>query len=127
MNAQSESNTRLRGNWLLIARLGWALVFITLTAMYALGFLAVHETLSTICEAEPCTLGQQMRHTDAGEQMVSTAGPPVGYADRLRPDQAEALDTLGITLDQYGWLGALQLGLPALILLLIAAGVFWWK
>lgn len=127
MNAQTESQTRLHGRWLLVARLAWAAVFITLAALYAFGSLAVHETLSTICEAEPCTLGQQIRRTDAGEQIVHSAGPPVGYADRLRPKQVEVLETLGLTLDQYGWLGALQLGLPALVLLLIAAGLFWWK
>ncbi|HEY9526801.1 MAG TPA: hypothetical protein VIR02_06965, partial [Anaerolineales bacterium] len=127
MNAQAESQTRLRGRWLLFARLAWAVVFITLTAMYAFGFLAVHETLSTICDVEPCSLREQIRRTDAGGQIMRSAGPPVGYADRLRPDQAEALETLNLTLDQYGWLGALQLGLPALVLLLIAVGLFWWK
>ena len=125
--ADSAPSTILRGRWLIVARLVWAVVFITLTAIYALGFLAVHETLSTLCNAEPCSLREQIRHTDAGEQIMRSAGPPVGYADRLRPDQVEALETLGLTLDQYGWLGALQLGIPALILLLIAVGLFWWK
>jgi len=127
MNARAESQTRLRGRWLLFARLAWVVVFITLTALYAFGFLAVHETLSTICEAEPCTLTEQTRSTNAGDKIVRSAGPTVGHADRLRPDQVQALETLGFTLDQYGWLGALQLGLPALVLLLIAAGLFWWK
>ena len=125
--ADSASSTILRGRWLSLARLAWAVVFITLTAIYALGFLAVRDVLSTICEAEPCTLGEQIRRTDAGEQIVRSAGPTVGYADRLRPNQVEALETLGLTLDQYGWLGALQLGIPSLILLLIAAGLFWRK
>src|SRR5262245_31288041 len=115
MTTQTESYTRLHGSWLLVTRLAWALVFSTLTAIYLFGFLAVHAALSTLCEAGPCTLGQQVRHTAAGEQIARSAAPPVGYADRLRPDQAEALETFGITLDQYGWLGALQLGLPALI------------
>ena len=127
MTTQTESPTRLHGRWLLLARLAWTAVFLTLTVMYALGFLAVHETLSTICDPEPCSLREQIRRTDAGEQIIRSAGPPVGYADRLRPEQMEALETLGFTLDRYGWLGALQLGLPALILLLIAAGLFWWK
>ena len=126
-DSQSAADTRLRGRWLLIARLTWAVVFITLTAMYAFGFLAVHETLSTICDAEPCTLTQQIQRIDAGEKVVGWQGPPLGFADRLRPDQAEALKTLDLTLDQYGWLGALQMGLPALVFLLIAAGLFWWK
>jgi signal transduction histidine kinase len=120
-------NTILRGRWLIVARLAWAAVFIALTLIYAFGFQAVHETLTTVCEEEPCTLREQIRRTDAGEQIVRSAGPPVGYADRLRPDQVEALESLRFTLDQYGWLGALQLGLPALVLLLIAAGLFWWK
>ena len=51
----------------------------------------------------------------------------MGFTDRLRPYQVEGLEKLGLSLDQYGWLGALQLGIPALILLLIAAGLFWWK
>jgi len=123
----SAPNTILHGHWLLIARLAWMIVFTILTAMYAFGFLAVHETLTTVCEEEPCTLREQIRRTDAGEQIVRSAGPPVGYADRLRPDQVEALESLRFTLNQYGWLGALQLGLPALVLLLIAAGLFWWK
>ena len=127
MNTQTESHTRLHGGWLLITRLAWAAVFITLAVMYAFGFLAMHETLTTVCEAGPCSLREQIRRTDAGEQIVRSAGPPVGFADRLRPDQVESLQTLSMTLDQYGWLGALQLGLPALVLLLIAAGLFWWK
>ena len=123
----AESQTRLQGGWLLLARLAWAVVFLTLTAMYAFGFLAVREELSTICEAEPCSLRLQIRNTDAGEKAVRWPGPPVGFADRLRPDQVEGLEKLGLSLDQYGWLGALQWGIPALILLLIAAGLFWWK
>jgi signal transduction histidine kinase len=127
MTSQTESHTRLHGRWLVIARLAWAAGFMALTAMYALGFLAVREVLSTVCEEEPCTLRQQVRHTNAGEQVVGWPGPPVGFADRLRPDQVEALETLGLTLDQYGWLAALQMGIPALVLLLIAAGLFWRK
>jgi signal transduction histidine kinase len=123
----SAPNTILHGHWLLIARLTWMIVFTVLAAMYAFGFLAVREALSTVCEEERCTLREQIRRTDAGEQIVHSAGPPVGFADRLRPDQVEALESLRFTLDQYGWLGALQLGLPALVLLLIAAGLFWWK
>jgi signal transduction histidine kinase len=125
--AGSAPNTALRGRWLLIARLAWAAMFIVLTAMYAFSFLAVREVLSTICEAEPCTLNQQIRHTEAGEQVMNWNGPPEGYADPLRPDQVKVLEMLGLTLDQYGWLGALQLGIPALVYLLIAAGLFWWK
>ncbi len=123
----SVPNTTLRGRWLLIARLAWATGFTVLTAMYALGFLAVHDTLSTVCKEEPCTLKQQIRHTDTGDKVLGWPGPPVGYADRLRPDQVKALKRPGLTLDQYGWLGAMQMGIPALILLLIAAGLFWRK
>ena len=107
MTTQTESPTRLHGRWLLLARLAWTAVFLTLTVMYALGFLAVHETLSTICDPEPCSLREQIRRTDAGEQIIRSAGPPVGYADRLRPEQMEPLETLGFTLDRYGRLGAL--------------------
>jgi len=127
MTAQTESLTRLHGRWLLIARLAWVIMFLTLTAMYALGFLAVRDTLSTVCEQEQCKLVRQIRHTDAGDKIMGWPGPSVGAAESLRPDQVQALEELGPTLDQYGLLGALQLGLPALILLLIAAGLFWWK
>ena len=65
-----ESNTRLHGRWLLVARVGWITAFIMLTLMYVLGFLAVHEALSTVCEEELCTLRQQIRHTEAGEQVM---------------------------------------------------------
>ena len=125
MNVQTESYTRLHGRWLLIARLIWAAGFTVLTFMYALGFLAARDALSTVCKEELCTFRQQIRHTDAGEQVVSWPGPPIGYADRLRPDQVEALERFGLTVDQYGWLGALQIGLPVLVYLLIAAGLFW--
>jgi signal transduction histidine kinase len=124
---QSAADTRLRGRWLFIARLAWAAVFLTLTAMYAFGFVVMHDVLSRVCEAEPCTLGHQIRHTEAGEQILDYIGPPLGYADPLGPDQVEALQRLGLTLDQYGWLGALQMGLPLLVYLLIAAGLFWRK
>jgi hypothetical protein len=126
-SARSSAYTRLQGGWLLMARLAWVAGFMALAAMYVLGFLAVREALSTVCKEEPCTLRQQIRHTDAGEQTLSWPGPPIGYAAPLRPDQVEALETLGLTLDQYGWLAALQLGIPALVYLLIAAGLFWKK
>src|SRR5574341_2389676 len=127
MTTQTESHTRLHGRWLLIARLAWVAVFTLLTVMYALGFLAVREALSTVCVEEHCTLRQQIRHTDAGEKIVRWPGPPIGYADRLRPDQVGVLERRGLTLDQYGWLAALQMGLPVLVFLLIAAGLFWRK
>jgi hypothetical protein len=127
MNAQTESHTRLHGRWLLIARLAWALVFTVLTIMYVFGFLAVRDALSTVCEEERCTLKQQIRHTEVGDEVRSWSGPNIGYADRLRRNQVEALETLGLTLDQYGWLGALQMGIPVLVYLLIAAGLFWRK
>ena len=127
MTAQTEFHTRLHGRWLLIARLAWAIGFITLTVMYAFGFLEVREVLSTACEEESCTLYVQIRHTGVKEQVMDWGGPPIGFADPLRPNQVGALERLGLTLDQYGWLGALQMGIPALVYLLIAAGLFWQK
>jgi signal transduction histidine kinase len=124
---EGVADTTLRGWWLLIARLVWAAGFTVFTVMYALGFLAVREALSTVCEEELCTLRQQIRHTDAGEQVVPWPGPPIGFADRLRSDQVKALETLGLTFDGYGWLAALQMGIPALVYLLIAARLFWWR
>ena len=124
---QSAADTKLHGRCLLVARLAWAITFLTLTAMYAFGFLAVHDVLSTVCEGELCTLGQQIRHTELGEQTLDYIGPPIGYADPLRPDQVEALQRLSLTLDQYGWLAAVQVVFPILVLLLIAAGLFWRK
>ena len=95
--------------------------------MYAFGFMEVHEALSTVCDEEPCTLRQQIRHTEAGEHVMNWQASPIGYAERLRPDQVEALERLGLTFDQYGWMAALQMGIPALVYLLIAAGLFWRK
>jgi signal transduction histidine kinase len=126
-NTTIVSNTRLHGRWLLVARVAWITAFIVLTVMYAFGFLAVREALSTVCEEKLCTLRQQIRHTEAGEQVMDWGGPPEGFADPLRLDQVNVLEPLGLTLDRYGWLGALQLGIPALMYLLIAAGLFWWK
>ena len=127
MSTETESHTRLHGRWLLIARLAWGILFLTLTAMYSLGFLAVRNTLSTVCEEEPCTLYTQIRHTALGKQVMEWGGPPIGFADPLRRDHVEALAKLGLTLNEYGWLGALQMGIPALVYLLIAAGLFWRK
>ncbi len=126
-SAGSSPHTRLRGGWLRVARLAWVAGFTALAAMYALGFLAVREVLSTVCEEEFCTLTRQVRHTGAGERVLRWPGPPIGYADQLRPDQVGALEALGLTLDQYGWLAALQMGIPTLLYLLIAAGLFWQK
>jgi len=123
----SAPSTILRGRWLALARLAWVIGFMVLTIMYALGFLAVHDALSTVCEEERCTLRQQIRHTDAGDKVLGWPGPSVGFADPLRSHQVKALETLGLTLDQYGQLGALQMGIPSLVLLLIAAGLFWQK
>jgi signal transduction histidine kinase len=125
--ADSSSFTRLHGRWLWIARLAWMAGFVALAAMYLLGFLTVHELMSTVCEEERCTLREQIRHSETGEEFLGWPGPPIGYADPLRPHQVEALETLGLTLDQYGWLAALQMGMPALVYLLIAAGLFWRK
>jgi len=123
----SAPSTGLRGRSLILARLAWAAGFIGLTVVYIFGFLVVRDALSTVCEDGQCTLTQQIRHTNAGDQVVTSAGPSIGSAERLRPDQVQALEKLGLTLDQYSWLGALQLGIPALFLLLIAAGLFWRK
>jgi two-component system, NarL family, sensor kinase len=127
MTTQTESHTRLHGRWLLIARLAWLIMFLTLTAMYVFGFFAVRDTLSTVCEQEPCKLVRQIRHSESGDKIMGWPGPSVGSAERLLTDQVQALEKLGLTHDQYGLLGALQLGIPALVLLLIAAGLFWWK
>ena len=123
---ESISRTVLHGRWLLIARLAWITMFIALTMMYVFGFLAVRETLSTVCEDGPCTLGAQIQQTDSGERVMKF-GPPFGYVDRLRSEQVNVLKAFGLTLDQYGWLGALQMGIPILMYLLIALGLFWRK
>jgi len=127
LEERSKADTILTGYRLSIARLAWMIMFITLTVMYVLGFLAVHKVLSTACKEEPCTLYVQIRHTEEGEQVMEWTGPPEGFADPLRPDQVKVLEPFGLTLDQYGWLGALQMGIPALVYVLIAAGLFWWK
>jgi signal transduction histidine kinase len=124
---QDVADTKLRGRWLLIARLAWITTFIALTLMHVFGFLAVHNDLSTVCENDLCTLNRQISHTDAGDKIEGWTGPPIGAADRLRPEQVAALKRFRLTLNQYGWLGALQMGIPAAIYLLIAAGLFWWK
>jgi len=93
--------------------------------MYTLGFSAVRDVLSTVCREERCTLRQQVRHTDARDEVIGWPGPPVGYAEPLPANQVEALEALGLTLDQYGWFGALQMGIPILLYLLIAAVLFW--
>jgi signal transduction histidine kinase len=125
MTVQTESHTRLQGRWLVMARLAWAAMFTVLTLMYALGFLAVREALSTVCEDDLCTLRRQISQSDNGQKIQGWPGPPIGSPDRLRPDQVQTLEILGLTLDQYGWLAALQLGIPALVYLMIAAGLFW--
>ena len=91
MNAPAESQTRLQGGWLVLARLVWAALFTTLTVMYALSFLAVRDVLSTVCEEELCTLRQQIRRSEARELVEIWTGPPIGFADPLRPDQVQAL------------------------------------
>ena len=78
MTIPTESHTRLHGRWLLIARQAWATVFLTLTAMYAFGFMEVREALSTVCEERLCTLRQQIRQTDTGAQLKGWPGPSVG-------------------------------------------------
>ena len=52
VSTTSSPYTRLHGGWLLVARLAWVTGFMTLAAMYVLGFLAVREVLSTVCEEE---------------------------------------------------------------------------
>ncbi len=125
--SDTATHTRLTGRWVWVARTAWVAGFITLTAMYILGFLAYRETTSTICQPEPCSFRVQVRHTSAGDQVMRWPGPSIGYANPLRPDQVKALEALGLTLDQYSWFGALQLGIPTLIYLLIAAALFWRK
>ncbi|HEX9596086.1 MAG TPA: hypothetical protein VF982_04345, partial [Anaerolineales bacterium] len=77
-STSTSSYTRLHGGWLLVARLAWVTGFMALVAMYVLGFLAVRDVLSTVCEEELCTLRQQIRRTAAGEQVLGWPGPPIG-------------------------------------------------
>jgi signal transduction histidine kinase len=125
--ADSAHQTRLQGRRLWLARSAWMAGFVALAAMYALGILAVHDVLSTVCRAERCTLREHIRQGEAGPEAQGWAGPGIGFAEPLRPDQADGLQALGLTLEHYGWLGALQMGIPALVCLVIAAGLFWKK
>ena len=127
LSRDTATQTRLTGSRLWVARAVWVIGFVALTAMYALGFTAYRQMISTVCQNEPCNFRQVIRHTETGDEVVGWPGPPIGYALPLRPEQVEALESLGLTLEQYGWFGALQLAIPILVALLIAAVLFWRK
>src|SRR6266498_78264 len=54
MNAQTESYTRLKGRWLLSARLAWVAIAILATIVYAAAAPVAFNLLRTPCNVEPC-------------------------------------------------------------------------
>src|SRR5207245_5123574 len=77
VDARSEANTRLRGSWLIVARIGWVTcVVLTLTVFFA-SILVYSAQLQTICSGATCAYRQ------------------------LSPEQATALRALGFSLEGY--------------------------
>ncbi len=120
-------STRLEGGWLWIVRIVWVVGVGLQTAMNLLGVVAVKDVLSQPCVLEPCSLRQQTNiHSMDGEVHI-WPGPPIGYPNPLRPDEIQVIESLNLTLEQYGWISAGILGVSALVYLLLAIGLAWQK
>ncbi len=99
----SEAGTRLSGRWLLIARMGW----IALVAF----------TLSVSGASLPLYMAQ----------LRTVSGEGVYIPWQLFPDNAQALQHLGISLDVYAaWATALSAA-PALVWVAVGGVLFWRK
>ncbi len=77
MNTQSESNTRLRGRWLILARVAWVALALLIMGLYVAGLPANFEHRHTLCAQALCEDG------------------------RLTPEHAQALQGLGLSVDFY--------------------------
>jgi len=102
MNAHSESNTRLRGRWLVLARAVWiALVIMSLT-LFVASLPIVFNQLLTVSSAQETEIWQ------------------------LSPEGAHALERLGLSLGFYAaYFIVIQVGF--VLGFAIVAGVIFWR
>ena len=77
MNAQPESNTRLGGRWLIVARLAWLAWVVLVAGLFVASLPANFEHRRTVCAQTPC------------------------YNLQLTLEQAQALQALGLSLDFF--------------------------
>ncbi len=123
----ASENAVVPAPWRSVVRVLWVIGFCVVTVSYALGLLAVHGILRAPCEVESCTLREQVRHTETGEEVLRWPGPPIGYGHPLNVQEVQVLESLGLTLEQYAVFWALELAIPILIYLMISAMLFWRK
>jgi hypothetical protein len=78
LNAQPESNNRLRGRWLLVARAMWLALALLTLGLFIAGLPALFEYYRTLCTDAVCDVDEQ-----------------------LTPERLQALQALGLSADFY--------------------------
>lgn len=101
--APSAPDTRLRGRWLLLARVGWVAVAGLALALFMGGLPAYFAEIETVCRPAACTY------------------------DQLTPDALQQLRALGPSLDFFAWYELVLNGLVALLFVAVGLVIFWRK
>jgi hypothetical protein len=101
---RGSSDTRLRGRWLVAARLLWLCVAVASIGIGLFGIPFGFDQAQRLCpDSGPCPFPQ------------------------LTPEQARALHPLGISLAQYAAFNVAIIGLDALVYVVLALMIFWRK
>ncbi len=101
MNAQSISNTRLRGRWLAIARVMWVTLAALTAVLFAAGLLVGFGQLRAVCMGGLC------------------------HPVQLSPAEAELHQQLGLSLDFYAWYTTIVLAIFGFVFFAVGALIFW--
>src|SRR5260370_10947096 len=101
-SARHESETRLHGRWLALARIGWVVLALLAIGLFVAGLTSFFAYLHSLSTASPH--GPQLAPSDVGE-----------------------LQRLGLSLDFYAWLTISANFLILLVYVLVGAVLFWRK
>ncbi len=101
MNAQSISNTRLRGRWLVIARVMWVTLVALTLVLFAAGLLVGFGQLRAVCMGGLC------------------------HPVQLSPAEAELHQQLGLSLDFYAWYTTIVFAVFGFVFFAVGALIFW--
>jgi len=102
LNAQRESNTRLHGRWLVIARVTWIAVVSLTVVLFTVGLLVEFGQLHTVCTG--------------GESKCNIV---------LSPAEAELHQQLGLSLDFYAWYTTIVFAVFGSVFFAVGVLIFW--
>jgi len=102
MNPHRESNIRMRGRWLTIARVTWVTLVVVTVTLFAAGLVAGLGQLRAMCTGDIC------RH-------------PL----QLSPEQAELNQQLGLSPDFYAWYTTIIWAAFGCVFFSVGVLIFW--